>query len=418
MTIQRTTLDNGLTILTDSMEVASFTLGIWVDIGSRNEWESVNGITHFLEHMIFKGTARRSALAITQEIENVGGRLNAYTTKEYTTYYIQALAEYLPLTIDLLGDMLQNSVFDPQELEREKNVILQEIWQSYDAPEDIIFDHFQQTAYPSCPLGKPIIGNIDNVKRFDREALFEYFYAYYKPRAMILAAAGKVDHAQVVESAARAFPKADPVSPKYALPSLYCGGEYRVTEKDLQQTHVVVGFKGLGFDDDALYSSMVLNVLFGGGMSSRLFQEIRERRGLAYSIYSFLEAYQEEGLFGIYGGTSATDLQEMVSVACDQLCQTLETLTEDEVNRATVQLKSSLLMDFERSSARCRRLALNMLHFKRIIPVAEIVSNLEAVTPATVKAVLHRHLLSPPTLALLGPDLRLESYQDVLSRLP
>ena len=416
MNVHQTRLDNGLIILTDPMDVPSFTLGVWVDIGSRNESPEINGITHFLEHMLFKGTKRRSALAITTEIENVGGRINAYTTKEHTAYYIQALAEYLPLAIDLLGDMLQQSVFDPQELAREKSVILQEILQGYDTPDDIIFDHFQKTAYPLCPLGQPIIGNPLSVGAVDRQTVLDYFQAYYTPRAMVLAAAGNVDHAAVVECADKAFSAKTSASSKKVTPALYCGGEYRVIQPELRQTQLILGFKGVGVKDDAFYSALVLNVLLGGGMSSRLFQEIRERRGLAYSVHTFVESYQEDGLFGVYAGVGAKDVQELVAAVCEQLA--LEAITDEEIQRASIQLKSGLLMDLERSSARCRRLGQNMLNFNRIVPLNEVVSKLEAVDRRSVTTVMARLFQSLPTLTILGPVATLEPYEAILDRLP
>lgn len=412
-----TTLDNGLRVVTDPMAgVATASLGVWLGTGTRQERPEDNGIAHLLEHMSFKGTAKRSAQDIAEEIEAVGGHLNAYTSRENTAYYAKVLAEDLPLALDILSDILQHPTFDPEELARERTVVLQEIGQAHDTPDDIIFDHFQAVAYPDQPLGRPVLGSADSVRRLTRESLTHYVGQQYAAGAMVLSAAGAVEHAALVDAAAKAF-DAIPARPDGATDTAqYAGGDYREA-RDLEQLHLILGFEGLGYHDEDFYAAAVLSTLLGGGMSSRLFQEIREKRGLVYSIYSFTGHYRDTGLFGIYAGTGGEDAPELVPVLCDELLQVTETVSDKEIARARAQIRSGLLMGLESTMMRCEQLGQNLLTHGRPLPVDEQVEKVAAVDGAAVRRVARRLFASRPTLAALGPIEHLDAYDRVADRL-
>lgn len=412
-----TTLDNGLRIVTDPMPgVATASLGIWLGTGTRQERPEDNGIAHLLEHMMFKGTARRTAQAIAEEIEAVGGHLNAYTSRENTAYYAKVLAEDLPLALDILSDILQHSTFDADELARERTVVLQEIGQAHDTPDDIIFDHFQATAYPDQPLGRPVLGSPDSVRRLTRESLTHYVGQQYGAGSMVLSAAGAIEHAALVEAAAKAFDAVPACPHGTGDTARYAGGEYR-EDRDLEQLHLVLGFEGLGYHDPDFYAAAVLSTLLGGGMSSRLFQEIREKRGLVYSIYSFTGHYRDTGLFGIYAGTGGEDAPELVPVMCDELLKATDLADEREIARARAQIRSGLLMGLESSMARCEQLGQNMLTHGRPLPVEEQLAKLAAVDAEAVRRVARRIFASRPTLTALGPVDHLEPYDRLVDRL-
>ncbi|MCX7354127.1 MAG: pitrilysin family protein [Alphaproteobacteria bacterium] len=415
MTVNITRLSNGLLVATDRMEaVETVSLGVWVGAGTRNERPEVNGIAHMLEHMAFKGTARRSAQAIAEEIEAVGGQINAYTSREQTAYYVKVLAGDTPLAVDILGDILQNSTFEPAELERERTVILQEIGQAKDTPDDIIFDHFQAAAFPDQPMGRAVLGTADIIRHLKRPALFDYLGAEYGAGRMILAAAGRLDHDAIVELAQRAFGNLRGNDATRLEPALYKGGDMR-EERDLEQLHIVLGFKGIALDDPDFYPSSALSTLLGGGMSSRLFQEVREKRGLAYSIYAFGASYSDAGIFGVYAGTSENDAKELVSVIAGEMRAVAGKVTTAELARARAQLKASTLMALESTGARCERLAQNLMVYGRIVPVEEIVTKIDAIDEASVERVAARLLTSAPTVAAVGPLSQLGDYGAIAS---
>ena len=303
MSIQVTRLASGLTVVTEQMDrVETISLGAYVAAGTRDETEAENGASHFLEHMAFKGTERRSAMQIAEAVEDVGGHINAYTAREQTAYYVKLLKEDLALGADIIGDIVTHSTFAPEELERERGVILQEIGQANDTPDDIVFDHFQETAYPDQPMGRPTLGREAGIGAMGRDVLTGYMRRHYTTGNLVVAAAGALEHGRVVDLVTQHFadlPRGEPLKP---VPGLYGGGEFR-EERDLDQVHIVLGFPAMGYADPDFYPSMLLSTLLGGGMSSRLFQEIRERRGLVYSIYSFTAPSMDGGLFAIYAGT-------------------------------------------------------------------------------------------------------------------
>lgn len=412
-----TTLDNGLTVATDAMpSVESASVGLWVGVGTRHEKPSENGLAHLIEHMVFKGTAKRDAAGIAREIEDVGGHMNAYTSREQTAYYAKVLADDVPVAVDLIADIVQNSVFDPAELERERAVIVQEIAQVNDTPDDVIFDHFQTAAFPDQGLGRPVLGTSEVVRSVPRQSLVDYVGQSYGGDACILSVAGKVDHDRVVEMAAERFAAMPSKTTKTTDAGRYTGGEIRV-ERELEQLHVILGFRGTSFDDPDFYALQVLSMIYGGGMSSRLFQEVREKRGLAYSIYSFTSAYQDDGLLGVYAGTGADEVGEVMPVICDQLRAIPDEMDDSELARAKIQLKSSLLMSRESTSARCEQLANHFLVHGRLPDLADIIENVEKVDTAAIRRVVARLLSAPPTLTAVGPTGTLESYDAICARL-
>lgn len=417
MAIRVTTLDNGLRIATDSMDmIETVSLGVWVDIGARHEPADCNGISHLLEHMAFKGTEKRSALDIAIEIENVGGHLNAYTSREHTAYYAKVLHEDVDLAVGIIADILQNSVFDMEELRREQQVVVQEINQVLDMPDDVIFDYFQAVAYPEQALGRPVLGRSEVIRSISRDVVAGFMRDRYSARRMVLAAAGQIDHDWLVQLVQLAFAKLPPYQPAVIETARYSGGDFR-ERRDLEQVHIVLGFDGVAYDDADFYTSSVLSALVGGGMSSRLFQEIREKRGLAYSVYSFTASYQDGGLFAIYVGTGADEVTELVPVLCEELTKMTVYISDDELHRARAQIKAGFLMALESSASRCEQLARQLLVYGRAIPVQEAVAHVEAVDGVAVKRLSKRVLSSFPTFAALGPLDKIESFEHIRGRL-
>lgn len=417
MTIEVTTLPNGLRVASDSMDtVETVSLGVWVDVGARHEPEEINGISHLLEHMAFKGTERRSAQDIAIEIEDVGGHLNAYTSRENTAYFAKVLKDDAPLALDIIADILQNSVFDPEELQREQAVVVQEINQAVDIPDDIIFDHFQSVAYPNQALGRPVLGTAEVVRSVSRDTIITYMHDRYRAPRMVLAAAGRIEHAHLLDMAEGAFSSLSAQIPAIDETAHYRGGDFRES-RDLEQVHLVLGFDGIAYEDPDFYASSILSGLLGGGMSSRLFQEIREKRGLAYNIYSFASSYQDGGLFAIYAGTGEDDVEELIPLLCDEIVKVTQGISDDEVRRSRAQIKAGILMGLESTSSRCEQLARQLLVFGRPIPSQEVVAKVEAVDAASVQALARRILSSKPTFAALGPLGRVESLENIRARL-
>ncbi|HUH83541.1 MAG TPA: pitrilysin family protein [Stellaceae bacterium] len=417
MSVRVTTLENGMRVLTDRMDsVETVSLGVWVDVGTRHEPAAVNGVAHLLEHMAFKGTERRSALDIAAEIEAVGGHLNAYTSREHTAYYAKVLKENVVLAVDILADILQFSVFDPKELERERTVILQEIGQAFDTPDDIIFDLFQERAFPDQAMGRPVLGRAEIVRRIDRDTVAGYMRRHYAAPGMLLAAAGNLDHDALVALAREHFTKLAGEQIARSDPARYVGGELR-EERELEQVHVVLGFPGFPFANEDYYAASVVSAALGGGMSSRLFQEIREKRGLVYAIYSFTHAYSDGGVFGVYAGTGEEEVEELMPVLCAEIRKLSAGLAPAELERARAQLKAGLLMSLESTAARCEQQAAHMMVFGRPLDMAEMVARIDAVDDAAVARVARQLASAPPTLAALGPVGRVDAYPRLLERL-
>lgn len=415
--IRISTLANGLRVATDPVEtVETASVGVWVEAGSRFETARMNGVSHFLEHMVFKGTKRRDARVIAEEIEAVGGHLNAHTSREYTAFFAKILKEDLALAVDIIADILQEPRIDEVEFARERSVVLQEIMQSLDTPDDIIFDRFQETAFPSQALGRPVLGSPRLIRGMGRDTMVRYREDHYGPARMILAASGRVDHDSLVALAEKTFTRLPSAPGKPRKKATYQGGDWR-DDRELEQVNFVLGFAGVGYQDQDFYALSVLSALLGGGMSSRLFQEVREKRGLVYSIYTFPASYSDIGIFGIYAGTGEQEIEELVPIVCEELVNVTKAIGDDELARARAQLKSSVLMSLESTSARCEQLARQLMVFGRPIPVAEAVARIEAVDAAAVLRVARRLLASKPTVAGLGPIGKLEPFERIVERL-
>jgi predicted Zn-dependent peptidase len=415
--IQLTRLPSGLTVVTERMErVETVSLGAYVATGSRHEEEAENGVSHFLEHMAFKGTERRSAAQIAEEIEAVGGHINAYTAREQTAYYVKVLKEDTGLAADIIGDILTHSTFEPEELERERGVILQEIGQANDTPDDIIFDHFQEHAYPGQPLGRPVLGSEQGIRSMPRTMLTGYMRRHYAAPNVVVAAAGALRHEQILDLVNGHFADLSLDAVPEMLPARYGGGEFREA-RDLDQVHIVLGFPSVGYGERDYYPALLLSTLLGGGMSSRLFQEVREKRGLVYSIYSFSSPFLDGGLFGIYAGTGESEAEELVPITLEELRKVQHEVTEAELARARAQVKASLLMSLESTGSRCEQLARQLQVFNRVVPTAETVAKLNAVSTADVCRAAARLFRGTPTLATMGPAERVPALGEIADRL-
>ncbi|MBV1796320.1 pitrilysin family protein [Siccirubricoccus sp. G192] len=415
--VRLTRLPNGLTVVSETMpRVETVSFGAYVGAGTRDETAAENGVSHFLEHMAFKGTEKRDAAAIAREIENVGGHLNAYTAREQTAYYCKVLKEDLPLAADIIGDILTHSTFIPEELERERGVILQEIGQANDTPDDIIFDHFQSTAYPSQPMGRPTLGTEEVIRGMSRDSLTGYMRHHYGPERMVVAAAGALEHDRLLDLVQTHFADLPQVSPPAPEPARYGGGEFR-EERDLDQVHIVLGFPSTGYKDRLHYPTLLLSTLLGGGMSSRLFQEIREKRGLVYSIYSFSHPFRDGGVFAIYAGTGEKEAEELVPVTLEELRKVQTDVTLEELNRAKAQFRASLLMSLESTGSRSEQLARQIQVHGRVIPTEETKAKIAAVTIEEVQEAAAAAFRARPTLAALGPAGKVPGLAHIAERL-
>ena len=403
MSTQLHRLSNGFRVVTEHMPgLQSASVGIWVSAGGRHEAIEQNGIAHFLEHMAFKGTAQRSALDIAEQIEDVGGYINAYTSREVTAFYARVLKDDVALAAELIADIVLNPTFDPREIEIERGVILQEIGQALDTPDDIIFDWLQEAAYPAQPMGRTILGPSERVSAFDRADLQTFTAQNYGPGQMILAAAGAVDHDALCRMAEDLFGHL-PARPQ-AVPqaSLFKGGEFRQI-RDLEQAHLALGFDQPGYRDDAIYAAQIFAGAMGGGMSSRLFQEAREKRGLCYTIFASIGAYSDAGMLTVYAGTGAEDVGDLARLTIDELKRSAEDMTEVEVARARAQMKSGMLMGLESPSSRAERLARVVAVWDRVPPLSEAIEKIDAVDVAMVRAHAEALTATVPALALYGP---------------
>ena len=415
--IQVTRMPSGLTVVTERMDrVETVSFGAYVATGSRNETAEENGVSHFLEHMAFKGTDRRSAAGIAEEIENVGGHINAYTAREQTAYYVKVLKDDTALGADIIGDILTHSTFEPEELERERGVILQEIGQANDTPDDIIFDRFQEVAYPSQPMGRPVLGTEDGIRNMPRKILTGYMKRHYAHSTIVIAAAGNLHHDAILDLVNRHFGDLPAETPPNVVAAAYTGGEFR-EDRDLDQVHMVLGFPSVGYSDPDYYPTLLLSTLLGGGMSSRLFQEIREKRGLVYSIYSFASPFEDGGLFGIYAGTGESEAAEVMPVTLDELRKVQTQVTEAELARARAQVKASLLMSLESTGSRCEQIARQIQVFGRVVPTMETVGKINAVTTEDIQRAAVRHFRATPTLATMGPAAQVPSLKEIAARL-
>ncbi|MDR2267993.1 MAG: insulinase family protein [Holosporaceae bacterium] len=402
-TSKSTTLDNGLRIVTRTIDgFESMSVGYWVDAGGVHEDKTNSGISHFLEHMAFKGTTSRSAKQIAEEIEAVGGYLNAYTSKEVTAYFAKVLGNDRKIAMDILADILQNPTFLPEELEREKGVILQELYQVRDTPDDIVFDHFQSVCFGDQSIGFPIVGYENVVARLNSDDLRQYMARYYNADNIILAAAGNVSHDQLIELASKnlsAF--RSEASPKHDVQYKYIGGAHSDV-RELEQVHAIVGFEGVTHLDPDYYTMAIFTSILGGGMSSRLFQEAREKRGLCYSIYTFSSSYKRNGVFGVYTATTVDKLAELSDVVASEIVKMKDGISEKEFKITKAQFRASLLMSGENGSASCEQIATQMRIFGRLINNEEILAKINAIVPEDVVRLTDRILSSRSSTVTVG----------------
>ncbi|QFU15795.1 M16 family metallopeptidase [Microvirga thermotolerans] len=415
--IDITRLANGLTVATEPMpEIATATLGVWIGAGSRHEQAHEHGLSHLIEHMAFKGTERRSARRIAEDIENVGGDINAATSVESTSYTARVLGENADLALDVLGDILTASLFDPVELAREKGVILQEYAAVEDTPDDLVYDAFMETAFPGQAIGRPILGTPDTIARFDGETIRAFLAREYAPGKMVVAAAGDVDHGQIVELAERSFGAIPAVPLREPEPGIYRGGERRIARR-LEQANIVLGLPGLSFKDQGYYATHLFAHILGGGLTSRLWHEVRETRGLAYSIEAFHWPFSDCGLFGVGAGTAGKDVAELMEVTLACMRKATEDIGEAEMIRAKAQMKVALLTALETPGGRLERIARQLLSWGRIIPSEEIVQKVDALTVEQVREAGRCLLQGAPTLAAIGPLKGLPPLADIAQAL-
>ncbi|AEP10594.1 M16 family metallopeptidase [Micavibrio aeruginosavorus] len=418
MSIEITTLPGGLRVVTDSIpSMDSVAIGVWAAVGTRHEDMVHNGVAHMVEHMMFKGTKTRTAAQIAEAIEDVGGNVNAYTSRDITAYHVHLLKDHTPLAMDILSDILQHTTMPDDEVERERDVILQEIGMSNDTPDDLVFDLYQETAYPDQALGAPILGRNDIIANMQRDTLQGYVNRCYTPKNLVLSAAGNITHDALVKMAMERFnalPKDQNITTK---PANYTGGQSRA-EKDLEQSHIVMGFQGISRHDEDYYAAVALSTILGGGMSSRLFQEVREKRGLVYSVFSFHSSYADDGQFAVYAGTGPERLGELIPVVCDELKKIANDVVSDaELKRAKTQMKSGLLMARESMMTRAGQQAKHLIYFDKKLDVAELLHKIDAVTGDDILRLSQRIFATVPTVAALGPLQQLESYESLRARL-
>ena len=418
MTVEIDELANGLRIAVEPMPgLHSAAVGVFLTAGGRHERVEQNGIAHFLEHMAFKGTPTRTALAIAEEIEDVGGYINAYTGKEMTAYYARVLAADVPRALGILADIVLNPLFEAPDIEVERGVILQEIGQALDTPDDIIFDWLQEAAFPDQPFGRTILGPAERVARFGRGDLAGFVAEHYGPDRMIIAAAGAVDPDRIRADVERLFGHLSPRRRLGVAAARFGGGERRES-RDLEQVHLAMAFEGPRARDDSAYAAQIYATALGGGMSSRLFQELRERRGLCYSIFAQAGAYEDTGLVTFYAGTGADQIRELAELTMDELRRAVDGFSTAEIERTRAQLKAGLLMGLESASARAERIARMLSVWGRIPTIDETIARIDAVTSEDLRTFAEGLAgRAQPALALLGPVQAAPGHGELARRL-
>ena len=420
MTVECTLLESGLTVVTENMpHLESVALGVWIKSGSRDERTDEHGIAHLLEHMAFKGTHRRSARQIAEEIENVGGEVNAATSIETTSYYARILKDHVPLAIDILADILTDSVLDDVELSREKHVILQEIGAAMDTPDDVVFDEFSSTAFRDQTIGRSILGTPDTVQGFSPDQIRSYLKRNYTADRMIIVAAGAIDHdalVRLVEDRFAAVPGAS-ADHDTQLQAHYTGGDYR-EKRDLMDVQLLIGFEGRAYHVRDFYASQILANVLGGGMSSRLFQEVREHRGLCYSVYALHWGFSDTGVFGVHAATGEEDIPELIPVIVDELRKVADHVDVSEIEKARAQFRAGLLMAHESPAARASQIARQMLLFGRPIPNEELMDRLANITPQRLTDLSGRLFFDTPiTMSAVGPLDKLQPLPEIAAAL-
>jgi predicted Zn-dependent peptidase len=418
MKIKISKLDNGLRVTTDYMkDVESVSVSIWVDTGSRNEIEKNNGVSHFLEHMAFKGTKSRTAQQIAEEFDDIGGKVNAFTSKENTVYYAKVLKEEIETAVEILADIFQNSSYNEQDIESERKVILQEIAMVKDTPDDIIFDYYSQTAFSNQPFGRNILGAAKTVKNLRREDLINYIKKQYKTENIVIAFAGKSKHEANIQLVKKYFQNLNKGSQKESEKAYYTGGDFRKQQK-LEQVHMILGFNGFSYHNKNFYKANILGLILGGGISSRLFQEIREKRGLCYSIYAFSSSNSDNGSFKIYTGISPKKTNEVIDAIIEELKKAARNIKKEELKRAITKLKSSIVMSRENTDARAQKLGSDLLAYNRVRTMKEIMKELKSITTKDLEEIMQDFLnQTKPTLAILGNVEGVYKYEEVTQKL-
>jgi predicted Zn-dependent peptidase len=413
-TVRRTVLPGGLRIVTETLPtVRSAAFGIWVGVGSRDETPVLNGATHYLEHLLFKGTSKRSALDISSALDAVGGEMNAFTTKEYTCYYARVLDTDLPLAVDVVSDMLTGSLIRPEDVDTERAVVLEEIAMTEDDPGDVVHDLFAKVLYGDSPLGRPVLGTVETINALTRDQVAGFYRRRYRPEHLVVAAAGNVDHAKVVRQVKAAFGAAGllgredavPADPRGGSRTLRTAGKLDLLDRPTEQAHVVLGMPGVSRTDERRWALGVLNTALGGGMSSRLFQEVREKRGLAYSVYSYTSQYSDSGVFGIYAGCQPKRVEEVLKICREELERIAEHgITDEELRRSAGQLAGSTVLGMEDTGSLMSRVGKAELCYGTHLSVDELLGRIRAVTMDDVRAVA-REILGArrPSLAVIGP---------------
>jgi predicted Zn-dependent peptidase len=410
--VTRTVLPGGLRVITESLpSVRSVAFGIWAGIGSRDEDTDHAGATHYLEHLLFKGTPKRTALEISATMDEVGGELNAFTGKEYTCYYARVLDADLPLAIDVLSDMVTSSLIEPRDVDAERGVILEEIAMNDDDPSDSVHEAFVAKLFGDTPLGRPILGTVDSINSITREQIAEHYHARYTPPDLVVAAAGNLEHGQVVEAVRESFGHVlsgggAPAGPRLGGTSevTQAGTGVRLVSRGIEQANLILGCEGLSRTDDRRFALGVLNAALGGGMSSRLFQEVREKRGLAYSVYSFSSQHADTGIWGVYVGCLPSKADEVLAICRDEVAKVIsDGLDDAELERGKGQLRGSIVLGLEDPSSRMSRLGKAELSYARLEPVDEILASISAVTHDDVLRVAAEVLARPKVLAVVGP---------------
>ena len=406
-------LENGLSVASDYIgNFETVSVGIFVNVGSVNETKDQSGVSHFVEHMAFKGTNKRSALQISSAIESVGGYMNAYTSKEITAFHVKVLKENIDLAIDVISDIVQNSVFDKSEFEKERGVIIQEIRQLNDAPDDFVFDMFQSKCFDGESLGTQILGSEENINSFEPNDLLGYVKNNYSSDKMILSVSGNIEHEQLLDSAKKYTDKFSSFETRSPDVQCYKGG-FVFKKKELEQTHLILGFEGTSHTNPDKFNLFVFSTILGGGMSSRLFQEVREKRGLVYSIFSFNSAYKDTGTFGVYAACEDTKAKEVINLIKCELENATNNITEEEIQKAKMQIKASLLMGLENSSTRMERVANQFLLQKKFFSSQELTEMINNVTIESMARFVQNTVLTRPTLAVIGNGTDIENlYND------
>ncbi len=402
---KRATLDNGICFVGEQMRnMRSVSLGIWVQVGSRNETRANNGISHFAEHMFFKGTKKHDAQGIAVEIDSLGGELNAFTSKECTTYYVKVLDEHLDTAADLLLDIFLNSTFPEEEIEREKGVVREEIKMVEDTPDDYIHDLFSLSIWGNYGLGQPVLGSRETVRSFTRETLMDHIHNYYGTADTIVSCAGRFDEKALLKKLNKGLGRLRRASapPKHAVHEF--APKVEVHQKDLAETHICTGLRGIPQQSEERYALSLINTLFGGGLSSRLFQEIREKRGLAYSIYSFVSSYKDDGMWGVYAGCSQKKAPEVMERIAAEFSNLPANITRDELKRAKEQLKGNLMLGLESTSRRMQHIANQQMYYGRNFTPQELIERIEAVTLRKARLLAERLIAENPlALTVFGP---------------